>query len=102
MVGLRSRLAQRRDARDGAGLTIRFPAKSGFLALGRMCVPGAAGFRLDLGETGARRRIGNPDEMLAGRALNLPSGELRFALERLVAVGAVKLEFVCIHNLLPS
>ena len=46
-----------------------------------MGVPGAAGLRLDLGETGARRRIGNADEMIAGRALDLPAGELRLALQ---------------------
>jgi hypothetical protein len=31
--------------------------------------------------------------------LNLPSGKLRFALQRLVAVGTIKFEFVCVHGL---
>ena len=71
------------------------------LPLWRMCVPSAPGFRLDLGEAHARRRIGDADEMLAGRALNLPPGKLGFALQRLVAMRAVKLEFICVHKLLP-
>ena len=60
--------------------------------------PGLAGFRRHMGEPGARRRIGNADEVLAGRALNLPAGELRFALQRLVAVRTVELEFICSHR----
>ena len=63
--------------------------------------PGLAGFRLHLGEAGARRRIGDADEMLARGTLNLPAGELRFAFQRLVAMRAVKLEFVCVHKLHP-
>ena len=58
-----------------------------------MGVPGVAGFRLHVGEAGARRRIGNADKMLAGRALNLPAGVARVALQRLIAVGAVEFEF---------
>ena len=42
-----------------------------------------AGFRLHVGETRAGRRVGNADKMLAGRALNLPAGELGFAKETL-------------------
>jgi hypothetical protein len=60
--------------------------------------PGLAGFRLHVGEPGAGRRIGNADEVLARRALNLASGELRFALQGLVAVGTVEFEFVCAHS----
>ena len=67
-----------------------------------MRIPSAAGFRLDLREAHARRRIGDADEMLAGRALDLPAGKLRLALQRLVAVRAVKLEFICIHIRLPT
>jgi len=63
-----------------------------------MRVPGAPGLRLDVGETGARGRIGNANEMLAGRALNLPTGEMHFALQRLVAVRTVKFEFGCCHK----
>jgi hypothetical protein len=64
-----------------------------------MSGPGLAGFRLDVGEAGAWRRVRNANEMVAGRTLNLPPGELWFALQRLVAVGAIKFEFVRIHNL---
>ncbi len=64
-----------------------------------MRVPGASGLRLDVGKAGARRWIGNADEMLAGRALNLPPGELWFATQRLIAVGTIKLEFVGAHSL---
>ncbi len=55
--------------------------------------------RLDVGETRTRRRIGDADEVVAGGALNLAAGELRFAFQRLVAVGTIKFEFVCVHNL---
>ena len=61
--------------------------------------PSLAGFRLDVGEAGARRRIGDADEMLASRALNLPSGVARVALQRLVTVGTVEFEFVRAHRL---
>jgi hypothetical protein len=37
--------------------------------------------------------------MLAGRALNLASGMAGVALQRLVAVAAVELEFRCGHKL---
>jgi len=66
-----------------------------------MRVPGAAGFRLDLGETGARRWIGDADEMLAGRTLNLPAGMAGVALQRLIAVGTVEFKFVRAHKLHP-
>jgi hypothetical protein len=61
--------------------------------------PGLAVFRLDVGETGARRWIGDANEMLAGRTLNLPPGELGFALQRLVAMGTIKFEFIRVHKL---
>jgi hypothetical protein len=57
--------------------------------------------RLDVGEAGARRRIGDADEMVARRALNLPAGKLRLALQRLIAVGTVEFEFICVHNVAP-
>jgi len=63
--------------------------------------PGLAGFRLDVGETGARRRTGDADEMLAGWALNLPAGVARVALQRLITVGTVEFEFIRAHKLLP-
>ena len=65
-----------------------------------MRVPGTAGFRLDVGETGARRRIGDTDEMLAGRALDLASGMARVARERLIAVRTVEFKFSRVHRLL--
>jgi hypothetical protein len=61
--------------------------------------PSLAGFRLDVSEPGARRRVGNADEMVAGRALNLPARVAGFALQRLVAVGTVEFEFVRAHKL---
>ena len=64
-----------------------------------MRVPGMAGFRLYVGEAGARRWIGNADKMLAGRALNLPARVARVALQRLIAVRAVEFEFGCFHRL---
>jgi len=63
--------------------------------------PGLAGLRLDVREAGARRRIGDADEDVASRALDLPPGELGFALQRLVAVGTIEFEFVRVHKLLP-
>ena len=65
-----------------------------------MSRPGLAVFRLDVGETGARWRIGDADEDLTGRALNLPAGKLRLALQRLIAVGTVKFEFAGVHKLI--
>jgi len=59
--------------------------------------PGLAVLRLDVGETRASGRIGNADEVVAGRTLDLPAGELRLALQRLVAVGTIKFEFVRVH-----
>jgi hypothetical protein len=60
--------------------------------------PRLAGFGLDVGEPGARGRVGNADQNLAGRALNLPAGELRFTLQGLVAVGTIEFEFVGVHK----
>jgi hypothetical protein len=50
-------------------------------------------------ETGARRRIGDANQVLAGGALNLPAGVNRFALQRLVAVLAMEFKFSVIHKL---
>ena len=101
MVGLRAILAYDRDARFSATLTNRTWNESGFVALRQMRVPGAPGLRLDVREAGARRRVGDSDEVIAGGTLDLPPGELWFALQRLVAVRAVKLEFGCVHKLHP-
>ena len=61
--------------------------------------PSLAAFRVDMGEAGARRRIGNADEMVASRALNLPARVAGIAFQGLVAVGTVKFEFVRAHSL---
>ena len=66
-----------------------------------MRVPSVPGLRLDVREPGARRRIRDADEMLAGRALDLPSSELRFAFQRLIAVGTVEFEFIGSHKSYP-
>ena len=63
-----------------------------------MRIPGVAGFRLHMGETGARWRIGNADEVLAGGALNLPAGVARVALQRLITIGTIEFEFVGVHG----
>ena len=47
----------------------------------------------------ARRRIGNADEMVASRALNLPARVAGIALQRLVAVGTIEFEIGVAHNL---
>jgi len=81
-----------RDAWADPALIFPCPADSGLVALRHMRGPGLAGLRLDVGETGARRRTGNADEMLAGRALNLPAGVTGIALQRLIAVGTIEFE----------
>ena len=55
--------------------------------------------RLNVREPHASRGIGGADEMLAGRSLDLAAGELRIALQRLVAVRSVEFEFGCAHGL---
>jgi len=64
-----------------------------------MGVPGASGFWLDVGKASTCRRIGDADEMLAGRALDLASGVARVARERLIAVCTVEFEFSRVHGL---
>ena len=54
-----------------------------------------------MGESHARRWIGDADEMLAGRALNLPARKLCLALQRLIAVGTIEFEVVRTHGLYP-
>src|SRR5437868_11406671 len=61
--------------------------------------PSLAGIRMDMGEAGARGRIGNADEMVAFRALNLAARVAWIALQRLVAVGTVEFEFGVAHSL---
>jgi hypothetical protein len=58
-----------------------------------------AGFGLDVGEPGARRGIGDADEVVAGRTLNLAAGMTRVALQRLVTVGTVEFKFIGAHKL---
>ena len=64
-----------------------------------MRVPGVPRFRRDVSETHARRRIGNVNEMLAGRTLNLPARKMGFALQRLIAVRTIEFKFVRAHRL---
>ena len=52
-------------------------------------------------ESRARRRIGNLDDVIACRTLNLPPRVTRIALQRLVAVGTVELEIVRAYDLSP-
>ena len=66
-----------------------------------MRIPSVPGLRLHFSEAHAGGRVRDADEVLAAGTLDLASGELRFALERLVAVGAVEFEFVCVHSLYP-
>ena len=49
----------------------------------------------------ARWRIWDADEVLAAGTLDLASGELGFALQWLVAVGAVEFEFARVHKSQP-
>ncbi len=63
-----------------------------------MGVPGMAGLGLDVRETGAGRRIGNANEMLASRTLHLSAGVARVTLERLIAVRTEKFEFGFVHG----
>jgi hypothetical protein len=67
-----------------------------------MGVPGAAGFRFDMGESGAGRRIGNADEVLAGGTLNLPARVTGLAGQGLITVGTIEFEFVGVHGRCPN
>ena len=67
-----------------------------------MRVPGVPGFRLHMGETGAGRRIGDADEVLAPRTLNLPPGVARITVQRLIAVGTIEFEFNGAHRVHPN
>lgn len=69
------------------------------LSFRRERIPRMPGLRLDLSEAHPRRRIGDADEVFAGRALDLSPGELRLAFERLIAVGTVEFEFGFTHRL---
>jgi len=54
-----------------------------------------------VGETAPRRRIGDANEVVAGRALDLPSGMAGIALERLITMGTIEFEIGCAHRLYP-
>lgn len=58
-----------------------------------------ARFRLDVRETRARGRIRDANQVFAGGALNLPARVAGVALQRLVAVGTIEFEFLCVHKL---
>jgi len=99
MVGLHSRLAHGGDAQREAALNSNHPPGSDFGALRHMRGPSLAGFRLNRGETSARWRMGNPDEDIAGRALDLTTSMAGDALQRLVAAETVEFEFGGVHRL---
>ena len=102
MVGLRPRLAHGRTSQRGVTLNATVCARhSTFLALRHKRVPSLARLRLDVGEAGAGWRAGNADEMLASRTLNLPACMARVALQRLITLGTVELEFGVVHSLHP-
>ena len=67
-----------------------------------MCIPGVARFRRDVRKARSGRRIGDTDEVLAGRTLDLSAGELHFTFQRLITVGAIEFEFVGVHKLCPK
>ena len=62
------------------------------MVLGRMGVPGVAGFGLHMGESGAWGRIGNSNQVLAGGTQDLPAGVTGIARERLIAVRTIELK----------
>ena len=62
-----------------------------------MRVPRVAGFGLNLGKTGPRRRVGNAYQVLTSRTLNLFAGMARVTFQGLIAVGTIEFEFV--HSL---
>lgn len=74
MVGLRPRLAGGGDARASTALMLTLLVRSDLPALGHKRVPGASGFRLDMRETCARWRFGDPDQVLTRRTLHLATG----------------------------
>ena len=66
-----------------------------------MRVPGPPGLRLHVSKAHSGGRIGDANEMLARGTLDLASGKLRFALQRLVAVRTIKLKFFGTHKFFP-
>jgi len=61
-------------------------------------IPSPSALAWDTGETATRRRIGNIDKVVTGRALNLPAGELHFTFHVLLAMRALKFELVGSHR----
>ena len=53
----------------------------------------------DARESLSGRRVGDVDQMITGRTLDLPSRELNFTLEMLFAMRALEFEFVLCHAL---
>ena len=70
-------------------------------SFGYLGVPDVAGYGLDVHKSHARRGIGNANEVPAGRALDLPAGELWLALKRSIAMRAIEFEFRLVHKLYP-
>ncbi len=65
-------------------------------------IPGPSTLAWHTGETAARRRVGNIDEMITRGALNLPARELHLTFHVLLAMRALKFEFAGSHNSEPN
>ncbi len=72
---------------------------SPLLPLWQMRVPSPPRFRRNMSEPRPCGRVGNTNQMIAAGTLNLPSGVARIALQRLIAMCTIELEFVRAHNL---
>ena len=70
----------------------------GFWVVGQKRVPGLSALAGYSREPGARRRVGNIDQVIAGRALDLTSGMLDGALQVLLAMRAFKFEIAGRHE----
>ena len=61
-------------------------------------IPGPSALAWHTGETAARRRVGNIDEVITRWTLNLPAGELHLTFQVLLAMRALKFKFARSHN----
>jgi hypothetical protein len=64
-----------------------------------MGIPGMPDLRFDVRKPGAGRGIGDSDQVMARRALDLATSVARIALQGLITVGAVEFEFIGGHSL---
>src|SRR5262245_28810125 len=62
-------------------------------------VPGATAFLGGVCKAGAGGWIGDINDVVAGRAFDLASGELWVAFQMLFTVGALEFELVCRHSI---